>query len=71
MAVTNSLVLEEMENDAMLKNLEEELKIKNDFYTPTVLKSMALDTTKKIYNSLNIKNMQVVNMSGGRGEGGN
>lgn len=69
-AVTNSLVIEQMENDVILANLQEGLKIKNDFYTPTVLKSMVLDTTKDIYKSINIKNMKVVNMAGGQ-DGGN
>lgn len=68
--VTNQLTLDQLEHDSMVANLQEELKIKNDFYTPTVLKSMALETTKDIYKSLNIKNMKVVNMAGGK-EGGN
>ena len=61
----NQLKLEQMEKDQEFEQLKESLKIKNDSYTPNVLKSMVLDTTKDIYKSLNIKDMRVLNMGGG------
>jgi len=61
----NKLKLEQMVKDQEFQQLKEALKIKNDSYTPNVLKSMVLDTTKDIYKSLNIKDMRVLNMGGG------
>lgn len=48
---------------------KQELKIKNDGFTPNVLKSMVIDTTHKIYNNINIKEMRVLNMGGKDGQG--
>jgi len=48
---------------------KKELKIKNDGFTPNVLKSMVIDTTQKIYENINIKEMRVLNMGGKDGQG--
>ena len=63
------LQLEQKAKEQEFAQLKEELKIKDESYTPNVLKSMILDTSKDIYRSLHIKDMRVVNMGGG-GEGG-
>merc|ERR1711934_589831 len=60
------LKLEQMAKDQEFEQLREGLNIKNESYTPNVLKSMVLDTTKDIYKSLNIKDMRVLNMGGGK-----
>jgi hypothetical protein len=52
-----------------LDHLAKLLKVKEEGYTPNVLKGMVLDTTEKIYKSLNISEMKVVNIGGGGGEG--
>jgi len=49
--------------------MAQELKVKEDGYTPNVLKAMVLDTTENIYKSLNISDMKVVNIGGGDGSG--
>jgi len=64
--VENQLALEQMRKDQEMEQMKTLLKIKNDSYTPNVLKSMVLDTTKDIYKSLNIKDMRVLNMGGGK-----
>jgi len=64
--VENQLALEQMKKDQEMEQMKTLLKIKNDSYTPNVLKSMVLDTTKDIYKSLNIKDMRVLNMGGGK-----
>jgi hypothetical protein len=38
-------------------------------YTPNVLKAMVLQSTEKIYKSLQISEMKVVNVGGGAGSG--
>lgn len=45
------------------------LDTKTQGYTEPVLKAMVLETTKDIYNKLNIKEMKVLNMGGGSGNG--
>jgi hypothetical protein len=44
---------------------KEELKMKAECYTDNILKSMLLDTTKEIYQSVRIPEMRVINMGPG------
>lgn len=52
-----------------LQHMAKLLKVKEEGYTPNVLKAMVLDTTENIYKSLNISEMKVVNIGGGEGSG--
>lgn len=63
------LLLEQKAKEQEFAQLKAELKIKDESYTPNVLKSMVLETSKDIYKSLNIRDMRVVNMGGGEGGG--
>ena len=45
--------------------MEQELKVKTEGYSETVLKGMILDKTEAIYKNLDIKEMKVVNIASG------
>lgn len=53
-----------------MKHEEQTLAMKKTCYKENVLKAMCLDSTEKIYQSLRITNMKVVNMNGGGESGG-
>lgn len=52
-------------NKQKVAHEKELLKMKAECYTDNVMKSMVLDTTKSVYNSLNIPEMKVINMGEG------
>ena len=51
------------------KHREQEFKLKTAGYTKPVLDAMILESTERIYQHLDIKDMKVVNFSGAGGSG--
>jgi len=60
-----------MRKDQEFELMKKHLTLKNDCYTPNVLKSMVLDNAKNIYANQHVRDMKVLTMNGGGGEGGN
>lgn len=57
-------MLEDLQKQAEMEHLKNMFAAKNECYTPNVLKSMILETQEKIYSSLNINEMKMLNMGG-------
>lgn len=63
----NSMELEDKSFQQSLKHQEQELEMKGRLYSDNVLKAMCLQATERIYQSLRISNMKVLNIGGGSG----